>query len=77
MPRAVSAALHTPQLGGPTLSQEAQNSVPSPLSTPEKASIPKLKHEALEISEVRGPFEKKCFCITITLGPFESKVLTH
>jgi len=26
--RAVSAALHTPQLGGPTLSQGAQNAVP-------------------------------------------------
>jgi len=33
--------------------------VPSPLSTPEKASIPKLEYEALEISEVRGSFERK------------------
>jgi len=33
--------------------------VPSPLSPPEKASIPKLKYEALEISEVSGPFEGK------------------
>ena len=57
--RAVSTALHTPQLGGATLSQGAQNSVPSPLSRPEKTSIPKLKCEALEISEVRGLFERK------------------
>ena len=47
----------TPNWGG-TLSQGAQNSVPSPLSTPEKVLIPKLKHEALEISEVKGPFER-------------------
>jgi len=33
--------------------------VPPPLSTPKKASIPKLEYEALEISEVRGPFERK------------------
>jgi len=42
-----------------TLSQGAQNSVRSPLITPEKAAIPKLKHEALEISKVRGPFARK------------------
>jgi len=66
----------------------AQNSVPSPLSTPKKALIPKLKYEALEISEVRGPFERKVhssyfgplgkegiFTIHLLLAaPFESKV---
>jgi len=41
------------------LSQGAQNSVSSPLSHLEKASIPKLKYEALEIGEVGGPFERK------------------
>jgi len=60
--RAVSAALHTSQLGGPTLSQGAQNSSPSPVSTREKASIPELEYEALEISEVKGPFERKVHC---------------
>jgi len=45
-------------MGGSTLSQGAQNAVPSPLRFPEKALIPKLKYEALEISEVRGPFER-------------------
>jgi len=59
--RAVSAALHTPHWGG-TLSQGAQNSSPSPLSTREKASIPELEYEALETSEVRGHFERKVHC---------------
>jgi len=57
--RAVSAALHTPQLGGPRCDKGLKIPVPSPLSTPEKASIPNLKYEALEISEVRGLFEGK------------------
>jgi len=35
-------------IGGATLSQGAQNSVLLPLSTPEKASIPKLKYEVLD-----------------------------
>jgi len=35
--------------------------VPSPLSIPEKASISKLEYEALEINEVRGPFERKVY----------------
>ena len=48
-----------PNWGRPTLSQGAQNSVPSPLSPPEKASIPKLKYEALDVSEVRGPCERR------------------
>jgi len=37
--RAVSVALHTPQMRGPTLSQGAQISDPSPLCPLEKASI--------------------------------------
>ena len=86
--RRISRTSYTP-IGGPTLPQGAQNSVPSPLSTREKASIPKLKHEALEISEVKGPFERKAlmhYSYFRTLwkkvfihyncrwGPFESKV---
>ena len=76
--RAVSAALHTPQLGGHTVTG-AQNSLPSPLSSPKKASTPKLKYEAVEITEVGGPFERKVLrlYITVTLGPFQSKVFTH
>jgi len=63
--------------GGQTLSQGAQNSVPSPFSTPEKTSIPKWKHGALKISEVRGPFERKVLMHYSYLSPFESKVFTH
>jgi len=59
MNRAVSAALHTPQLGRDTLLQGAQNSVPSPLSPQRKLRSPNVKYEALEISEVRGPYERK------------------
>jgi len=58
-PRAVSAALHTPQLGGPRCPKGPKIPVPSLLRPPEKASIPKLKYESLGISEVRGPFERK------------------
>jgi len=76
--RAVSATLHTPNWGEPTLSQGAQNSVPYPLSPQRKFQSPKLKYEALEISEVMWPFEIKVLrCITVTLGPFASKVFTH
>jgi len=57
--RAISAALHTPQLGGARCHRGPKMPVPSPHSTPEKASIPKLEYEAVEISEVRGPFEGK------------------
>jgi len=57
--RAVSAALHTPQKGGPRCHLGPKIPVPSPLSTPEKTSIPKSKYDALKISEVRGPFERK------------------
>jgi len=69
--RAVSAALTPPNCGG-ALSQGSKIPVPLLLSISEKASIPKLKYEALEISEVRGTLKEKC--ITVTLGPFESKV---
>ena len=50
----------------------------SPVTTyaPKKASTPQMDYEALEISEVGGPFERKVY-ITVTLGPFESKVFTH
>ena len=58
-----------PPIGVGTLSQGAQNSAPSPLSTPEKASIPKLKYEALEIKEVRGPFERKVLMHYCYFGP--------
>jgi len=57
--RAVSAALHTPRLGGPTLSQRAQNSVLSPLSTPEKASISQIEIRSARNQWIRGPFERK------------------
>jgi len=48
--RTVSAALHTPNRGEPTLSQGAQNSVPLPLRPQRKFRIFKLKYEALEKS---------------------------
>jgi len=56
--RAVSAALHTPNWRAHAVTW-AQKSVPSPLSSPKKPSTPKLIYEALEISKVSGPFERK------------------
>jgi len=72
--RAVSAALHTPQLGwGPRCHRGPKIPVPSPLRTQKNGSIPQIEtYESLEISEVRGFLKEKC--ITVTLGAFESKV---
>jgi len=56
----ISRTAYFPIVGHPAIG--AQYSDPSPFSHPEKASspqIPKLKYEALEISEVGGPFERK------------------
>jgi len=73
--RAVSAALHTPQLGG-TLPQEAQNLVPSPLSPPEKASMPQMTYEAVEISEVKEPLEKKsAYALQLFWAPLNARYL--
>ena len=71
---AVSAALHTPLMGG------AHDVTGGPkfkschhLASQRKLRCPKLKYESLEIIEFRGgPFKEKC--ITVALGPFESKV---
>ena len=58
-----------PPIGGGTLSQGAQNSVPSPLIPQRKLRSPKLKYEALAISEVRGPFERKVLMHYSYFGP--------
>jgi len=71
--RAASAALHTPQLGG--MLSQGPKIQSSHHFAPKKPSIPKLKYEALEISEVGGPLKEKYLYITVILGPFESKVL--
>jgi len=58
--RAVSAALHTPQLGGARCHRGPKIPVPLPLSTPENASTPQIEiHESLEISKVRGFLKRK------------------
>jgi len=77
--RAVSAALHNPNWGEPTLSQGAGPKF-SPVSTkpPKKVSNPHIEiWSTREISEVGGLLKEKCLCITATLGPFESKIFTH
>ena len=70
MGRAVSAALHTPQLGGHAVTRGPKFQSRHHLAPQRKLRSPKLKYEALEISEVRGPF-------TVILGPFESKLFSH
>jgi len=57
-----------PPIGGHAVAG-AQNSFPSPLSRPKKASTPKFKYEALEISEVGGPFERKVLIHYSYFGP--------
>ena len=68
-PRAVSAALHTPRLGGDTLSQGAKNQSRHHLAPQWKLRSPKLKYEAVEISEVSGPFERKVLMLYSYIGP--------
>jgi len=74
--RAVSAALHTPSWET-TLSQGPNIQSSHHLAPEKKASTPILKYEALEISEFGGSLDEKCVNITVTFGPFESKILTH
>jgi len=71
--RAVSAALRTSNWGAHAVTGGPKFS-PVTTSPPERASIPKLKYEALEISEVSGPLKEKFLCITVTLGHFESNL---
>jgi len=68
-PRAVSAALHTPRLGGDTLSQGAKNQSRHHLAPQWKLRSPKLKYEAVEISEVSGHFERKVLMLYSYIGP--------
>ena len=48
-----------PPIGGGHAVTGDQNSVPSSLSPKRMLRSPKLKYEALEINEIRGPFERK------------------
>jgi len=48
-----------PPIGWDQRCHRSPKSSPSSLIPPKKASTPKLKCEALEISEVGGPFERK------------------
>ena len=73
--RAVSAALHTPQLGGHAVTRGQKFQSRHHLEPQRKLRSPKLKYEALEISEVRGRFERKVRYSYF--GPFVSKVFAH
>jgi len=67
-PRAASAVVHIPQLGGARCCRGPKIKSRHHLA-PQKASIPKLKYEALEISEDRGPFERKVLMCYSYFGP--------
>jgi len=67
--RAVSAALHTPHLGGPHYNRVEKFQSCNHLAPQRKPRFPKLKNEALEISEVRGPFETKVLMHYSFFGP--------
>ena len=63
-------------IGGGMLPQGTQNSVSSPLSPQRKLRSPKLKYEALEISEVRGPLEKKsAYALQLLWAPLNARYL--
>jgi len=55
----------------------AQNSLPSKLNSPKKASTPILKYEARHISEVGGPFERNVHAYTLQLlwAPLKARYL--
>jgi len=78
--RAVSAALHTPQLGGATLPQGPKIQTPHHWATQGKLQTPKfpnwnMKH--WKSVKSGDPLKEKCLYITVNLGSFESKVFTH
>jgi len=77
MARAVSAALHTPNLGG-ALPQVAHNSSPVTTDPPRESfdlSNWNMKHEkSMKLGALR---KEKSLCITVTLGLFECKVFIH
>jgi len=56
-------------MGGPTLSQELKIQSRYHLALQRKLRTPKLKYEALEISEVGGPFERKVLIHFSYFGP--------
>ena len=75
--RAVSAALHTLQLGRPTLSQGPKIQSRHHLAPQRKLRSPNWNMKHQKSVKLGGPLKEKCLCITVTLVPFESKVFTH
>jgi len=65
-----------PNWGRPTLSQGAQNAVSSPLSPPEKASIPKLKCEALETVKLGGPLTESAYALQLLWPLWKQSIYT-
>ena len=83
LPRAVSAALHTPlgalgaHAGGHSGPWGGPRCHRGPKFSPiRKLRSPKMKYEALNQWNL-GALWKKGLCISVTLGPFETKVFTH
>jgi len=58
-----------PQLGGPHCRRVSKFQSRHHLAPQRKPRFPKLKNEALEISEVRGPFEIKVLMHYSFFGP--------
>jgi len=76
--RAVSVALHTPQLGEPMLTQGSKIQSRHHLTPKREHRITKLKYKTKEISEVGEPFERKVLIhYAVNVGHFESKVFSH
>jgi len=67
--RAVSTAFHTPQFGDPHCHRGPKIQSRHHLSPQRKLRCPKLKYESLEVSEVRGPFERKVLMHYSYFGP--------
>jgi len=87
--RAISAALHTPQLGGHAVTGGPKFQSRNNLAPQRKLRSPKLKYEAWEISKVGAPFQRNVhysffgplwkqgiYTLQLLLGgPIESKVV--
>jgi len=77
--RAISAALHTPQLVG-GLAGRPKIQTPHHLANQRKlqpSKLPNLNMKHRKSMKLGHPLKEKCLYITGNLGPFEIKVLAH
>jgi len=73
----ISRTLYPSIGGGVTLLQGPKIQSRHYLAAQRKLRFPKLKYEALEINEVRGPFERKVLMRYSYFGPLRKQGTLH